>query len=267
MKTNHPKFKWFVDALLFVGFLVACWLELTGVELHQWLGLAVGAFALYHLVAHLAWVKGGASRFFGKTSGQARRFMLLDALLFLGLSSILLTGLIISTWLGLQLGSYSAWFTLHVLASIGTLGLLIVKIGMHWRWIVDVTKRYIVPPAALAVQTPEPVRVKNGPSRREMLKLMGVVCVASLFPLFNALDALAQGEAQVTASNSAAQPTVVSEVNNNNARTIPNNNSTTQTVPSTTCQVRCNRRCSYPGRCRKYTDGNGNGRCDLGECV
>jgi hypothetical protein len=31
--------------------------------------------------------------------------------------------------------------------------------------------------------------------------------------------------------------------------------------------VRCDRRCSYPGHCRKYTDSNGNGRCDLGECL
>ncbi len=36
---------------------------------------------------------------------------------------------------------------------------------------------------------------------------------------------------------------------------------------STTCAVRCQRGCSYPGRCRKYTDANGNGRCDFGECL
>ena len=34
-----------------------------------------------------------------------------------------------------------------------------------------------------------------------------------------------------------------------------------------TCQVLCNRRCSFPGHCRRYTDANGNNRCDLGECA
>jgi hypothetical protein len=36
---------------------------------------------------------------------------------------------------------------------------------------------------------------------------------------------------------------------------------------SSGCVVRCERGCSYPGHCRRYTDSNQNGRCDLGECV
>ena len=37
--------------------------------------------------------------------------------------------------------------------------------------------------------------------------------------------------------------------------------------PAQSCQVRCRRSCSFPGKCRRYTDDNGNGCCDLGECV
>jgi len=33
------------------------------------------------------------------------------------------------------------------------------------------------------------------------------------------------------------------------------------------CVVRCPNRCSYPGKCRRYVDTNGNGLCDLGECA
>lgn len=275
MKTNHPKFKWFVDALLFIGFLAACWLELTGVELHQWLGMAVGAFSLYHLFAHWTWVEGVAARFFGKTSGQARVFLVLDALLFLGLTAILGTGLYISTWFGVSPGDSAAWFTLHVLVSIGTLGLLILKIAMHGRWIVDVTKRYIAPPAAPRIPAREPVRAANGTSRRQVLKLMGVVGAASLLPMLNALDALVQEEAQATGTNAAAQPAVVPASTGNNAVTTSNDNTstsstgnrTTQNTTSNACSVRCSKRCSYPGRCRKYVDSNGNKRCDLGECV
>jgi len=35
---------------------------------------------------------------------------------------------------------------------------------------------------------------------------------------------------------------------------------------TSSCAVRCPRRCSYPGHCRRYVDANDNGRCDLGEC-
>jgi hypothetical protein len=33
------------------------------------------------------------------------------------------------------------------------------------------------------------------------------------------------------------------------------------------CTVRCPKGCSFPGRCRRYTDQNSNGLCDLGECL
>lgn len=259
MKTNHPKFKWLTDALLFLGFLIACWLELTGVELHQWLGLAVSTVAMYHLIAHWAWVKGVAARFFGGTSAQARGFMLIDALVFVGLSIIVLTGLVISTWFNLSAGNDAAWFTLHVSASLATLGLLILKIGMHRRWIVDVSKRYLVPQTAPRVQTLAPRNVTNAPTRREMLKLMGIIGAASMLPMLNAFDALTQDNATVNASNSVTQNNIV-----------PASSITTNTMLSGTtnaCTVRCNKGCSYPGRCRRYVDSNNNGRCDLGECV
>jgi hypothetical protein len=40
----------------------------------------------------------------------------------------------------------------------------------------------------------------------------------------------------------------------------------TSAAPSS-CAVRCNKRCSYPGQCRRYVDANKNKRCDLGECM
>ena len=52
MKQDKQKRNWIIDAVLFGGFLVALWLDLTGVAVHQWLGIAVGALAGYHLVAH-----------------------------------------------------------------------------------------------------------------------------------------------------------------------------------------------------------------------
>ena len=43
--------------------------------------------------------------------------------------------------------------------------------------------------------------------------------------------------------------------------------SSQQGSTTSNCVVRCNRRCSYPGHCRKYTDSNNYGKCDLGQCV
>jgi hypothetical protein len=40
-----------------------------------------------------------------------------------------------------------------------------------------------------------------------------------------------------------------------------------QSSASTSCRVRCDRRCSYPGHCHRYRDTNGNNLCDEGECT
>ncbi|MCK5794063.1 MAG: hypothetical protein KAH12_05130 [Anaerolineales bacterium] len=46
------KRNWLIDAFLFVGFLLTFFLDLTGLTIHQWLGIGVGSFALYHILAH-----------------------------------------------------------------------------------------------------------------------------------------------------------------------------------------------------------------------
>jgi len=44
--------KWLVDITLFTGFVLAFFLDLTGLELHQWVGVAAGGLATYHLITH-----------------------------------------------------------------------------------------------------------------------------------------------------------------------------------------------------------------------
>ena len=145
MKQDKQKRNWIIDAVLFGGFLVALWLDLTGVAVHQWLGIAVGALAGYHLVAHWSWVEAVTSRLFGRTSRQSRQFYAVDAGLAVGFVTIAVTGLAISTWLDLGLASYAVWRNIHVLASVVTLALVVGKIGLHWRWIVSTARRRIFP--------------------------------------------------------------------------------------------------------------------------
>jgi hypothetical protein len=68
MKTNKQKHHWLIDAALFAGFLLSFWLELTGVALHQRLGVAIGVVTGYHLFTHWSWVKSVTNRFFRQTS-------------------------------------------------------------------------------------------------------------------------------------------------------------------------------------------------------
>jgi len=287
LKTNRQKTNWIVDLALFAGFLVSFFLDITGLSLHQWLGVGVGVIAAYHLLAHWSWVKSVTLRFLKRTSGQVRAFYLLDAALMLGFFLTIMSGLVISTWLDLPLGNYPAWRDFHVTLPIATLLLVVLKLALHWRWIVSVAKRYILP-AAPAANTgalpPVPVPVAAKVNRREFLKLMGIVGATAALAMGSALDSRiaaligesAAAEGSSTAPSAAPSPSAVqtespAQVALPKPTAQPQSPtlapSPTPTTSTSTCIVRCSRGCSYPGRCSRYVDGNRNGRCDLGECL
>jgi hypothetical protein len=268
MKTNQPTINWIVDAVLFVGSLVCCWLDLTSVSLHEWLGLAVGALAGYHLFAHSSWAKAVTARFFTRTSRQARTYYLIDTSLLLGFLLILITGLVISTWLAVPLGNYLAWKNLHVIVSIVTL-LIVLKITLHWRWIITTVNRYTIGTLASAehARSLQPVPVPTTINRRDFLKLMGLVGIATVIPLANGFDSLVQGLSQNITGNTARLSSPAPSQPSPTKSTARAQSQTQTTTTSGACSIRCPKNCSSPGRCRKYVDSNNNNRCDLSECV
>lgn len=292
MKNNSQKSKWIIGVSLFFGFWISSMLDLTGLALHQWIGLAVGILALYHLLTHWTWIKSVTQRWFGRTSDQARGFYLIDAGLFAGFSLILLTGLVISTWFNLTLASYAAWRALHVTATITTLGLVVVKIGLHWRWIVKVGGRLLHPdPHPARRQLPSNfITAPVNTGRRDFLRLMGVVSAAALVAAHSAMEsdnttgtqnanaaqnsqsqASSQSSSSLESSGSGASSSASSASGAASSASSSSNAASSDisdsNASSSQCVVRCNRGCSYPGRCRRYTDSNSNGRCDLGECL
>jgi len=298
MDKNKPKINWIVAAILFSGFLLSFWLDLTGVGLHQWLGAFLAALTAYHLIAHLDWIEAVTRRFFGRTSNQARLYYLLDFSLLISFALIIESGLIISTWLDLPLGSYPLWLDLHVAISLISLALLVMKIGLHARWIVKTARKYFTRPARIRLPIPAnqapaaaprlaPVPVRS--DRREFLKLMGLVGAASLVSAAGVLDVFAgdSAESEVAIHGTANGGTISSTPTSSPVETQPvfepepaaatveptalpavnepaaasNNNA------SGSCSAVCDRGCAYPGQCRRYRDANGNGLCDLGECA
>ncbi len=251
MTKGSRMWKWITAAALLIGFLVTFFLDWTGLEWHQWIGVALGALAAYHGWVHRTWVVSVARRLLGNTGGLGPLYFLIDAGLLAGFSVIVATGLVISSWLNLALTGYAAWLNVHVSAAVLTLVLVVVKVGTHWRWIVTTWRAEM---AALA--GPDPVAVVAAPvrsvrpSRREFLGLMGMVGAAALL-------ASAQALSGVTSQASAAE----------SAGTEVSVSTNGGTAAAATCTVQCDRRCSYPGHCRRYTDTNGNGRCDWGECA
>jgi len=244
MNGNTQKYNWWIDAALFGTFLLTFFLDLTGLALHQWLGAAAGLLALYHLARHRTWMQAVGARFLEGKFNRASGFLLIDAGLLAGFAAILVSGLLMSSWFNLTLANAAAWRNLHVIASLLALGLLVVKIGLHARWIVTTAREKVFGPPQVV-----PAAAPNR-GRRDFLKLMGAVSVVSLIALTRAAGSLMQNQSESASVQTSA------------AGASAGSGSSAQA-----CAVRCGRRCSYPGHCRRYRDANNNGRCDLGECL
>lgn len=306
MKTSSRLIKVIIGGALLAGFLLAFFPDLTGLDGHQIIGVGLGALSLYHGLAHRAWIVAIARRL-AASPGRGQALWVLDALLAFGFAVIVGTGLLISTWLNLSVATLSLWTDIHVLGSIATLGLVLLKVALHWKWFAQAVT--LERPQRVATASGPAVRAARptGPTRRDFIGLMGVVGVAALAAGASALTgryipttaaAIAEASADtgstasveaattVVATTGAATPTTTStatstatiEAQTAQATITPaatttataTATSTATTAPAaaaTTCTVRCNKGCSYPGRCRKYTDANANGRCDLGECL
>lgn len=298
MKNNKQTFHLLLDIFLFTGFIIAFLLDWTGVINHQWLGIAVIAGSLIHLLWHSAWVKNVLQRF-AALSDKLLINLFVDAGLAFGFTGILMTGLILSTWLNLPLQNYSIWFNLHIAFSIETLVVLVIKTMLHWRWIGTAIRNLFHRPAPL----PSPLhRAPTGAgsqlssgkmiSRRDFLAVAGVTGLASWLAISAVLRDISQPIAQTaptngiaeensTSAESTATPqleTDVAEIQPTTASTVetpidfvataqPTQVEIEQPTAATVCYVRCNHHCSYPGQCRRYIDSNGNGLCDNGECL
>lgn len=206
-----------------------------------------------------------------------------DLLLLIGFGLILITGIIISTWLNIWLSHYGIWKNTHVISPIITLLVLVLKIVLHWRWVVKTIQSISILPklvktTSTTIATPFSPLLQTDSllvDRRYFLSLMGFLGASTILVVSNiglstkeenselipktiesseSLPPYSQPAAQVPQSKPTATLKATNEVSN---------------ISTTTenCVIRCDNQCSYPGRCRHYVDNNGNGKCDWGECL
>lgn len=139
-----------VDAGLFALFAVVINVPMTGIAIHEWLGIAIAAASIVHLVQHADWVLTMGHRLFARTSFQNRVNYLLMIALFVGFASISVSGLLISEsalpYIGVHPEASSYWYWIHV-SSVGwVIALSAIHIAVNWRWVDRVTERLVFAP-------------------------------------------------------------------------------------------------------------------------
>lgn len=95
-KPNRSKVNLVVDIVIFLAFLIATAPHFTGIAIHEWLGLAFGAAIVTHLLLHWQWIVETTKRIFSKLPGKTRLNYALNILLFIDVTLIAFTGIMIS---------------------------------------------------------------------------------------------------------------------------------------------------------------------------
>jgi hypothetical protein len=155
VKTKKKKFSltktnFLIDLIIFVAFLAAMDPRMTGIAIHEWLSIAFGTAVVVHLLLHWDWIVALTKRFFKKVAAQSRLNYVLNWLFFVDMTILIFTGIMISEvalpLLGIRLEPGFMWRRLHSLTADWALIILGLHVALHWRWIVNTTKRYIVAP-------------------------------------------------------------------------------------------------------------------------
>ena len=156
---NRNKVNLIVDIGIFGAFLVVMAPHFSGIAIHEWLSISFGAAIIAHLLLHWQWLVGVTKQFFRKAQWSSRINYLLNTLLFIDMTIIIFSGLMISQsalpLLGIQLAAGGSWRQLHGLSADLSLLLIGLHIALHWHWIVNAAKRYLIAPLAPWRRRPE----------------------------------------------------------------------------------------------------------------
>src|SRR5215216_6222629 len=144
---NRNTINLIVDSAIFLAFLVAMAPHFSGIAVHEWLSIAFGAAIITHLLLHWQWIVEVTKRLFGKAQWSARINYILNTLLFIDITIIIFSGLMISNValpaLGIQLALGGSWRMLHTTAANLFLFLTGLHVALHWQWIANMFKRML----------------------------------------------------------------------------------------------------------------------------
>jgi hypothetical protein len=157
---SRTKVNLMVDSAIFFAFLFVTAPHFTGLAIHEWLGIAFGAGIITHLALHWQWIVSITQRIFSHIPRQQRINYLLNVLLFVDIALTAVSGVMISQhvvpFLGIRFQPSQTFRGLHSAAGNASLVLVGLHVALHWSWIVNAVKKYVLPAKAASVKPAMP---------------------------------------------------------------------------------------------------------------
>lgn len=129
--------KTIVSALLFVACALALAPSISGIPLHEWIGIAAFGLTAAHCALNADWIVRTVKGAFHRQTLAKRGAALLNLGILLAFAAASTSGLLISATVlpafGYFADGYYYWQWLHALSAKVLLALLLVHLVLHWR--------------------------------------------------------------------------------------------------------------------------------------
>ena len=145
LRRNPNKLNLYLDLALVLAFTIEMEEHFTGLHNHELLGLALGIALVIHVILHWDWVVSITKRFFSKMFHESRLNYILNVALFVDIAIVIVTGILISRTIGLQLPHWNALEPIHFLTSYLSLVIVALHVALHWKWIITHAQKYLLP--------------------------------------------------------------------------------------------------------------------------
>lgn len=149
--TTSIKTKFVMDFLVAGMVLALLSTALTGLAWHEWLGIGLGVVLVVHLLLGWKWIAAITQRFFHSLPGLTRITYIVDFTLFVTMTLVIYSGLMISRVAVPALGLSGAapnflWRGLHSFSANALLVLVGLHLAISWNWIVSTVRKFIIDP-------------------------------------------------------------------------------------------------------------------------
>ena len=134
-----------IDFVALAAYLVVANPAITGIGVHEWLGLGLFAAFFVHALLHADWavdaVRGSFARpSWGRTGNLALDLLIVLAFMTATVSGVMVSGAVLPAF-GLYAEGYYFWDPLHAMSAKALLALLLVHVVVHWRWLASRFKK------------------------------------------------------------------------------------------------------------------------------
>lgn len=134
-----------IDVVALIVYAIVANPSITGISLHEWLGLGVLVVFLVHTAVHVDWVVDTmrtalCSPSWARTGNLVVDVVAVIALMVCIVSGLLVSGAVLPTF-GYYADGYYFWGPLHAFSAKALLALLLVHVVAHGKWIVHFFKR------------------------------------------------------------------------------------------------------------------------------